>query len=71
MTQNRTFFKDAKKNFAEINSVRIIKGNTIIQACNPILGAPSNAIINPKKACNGILKTRNMCLASRLIHVVT
>ena len=35
--------------FAEMNRVRIIRGISKIQACNPILVIPPNAIIIPKK----------------------
>ena len=50
MRQISKFFKNAEIGFAEINSVRIIRGIVNIQTCNPILVIPLNAIINPKKA---------------------
>ena len=53
MIQNSPFLKDAEIGFKEIeceNSVRIIRAIYNIQACNPILLVPQNAIINPKKA---------------------
>jgi hypothetical protein len=50
MLQIRPFLKDAEIVFSEMNSVRIIRGIYNIQACNPILVVPPNAIINPKKS---------------------
>ena len=37
------------------NKLRIIRGNFNIQACNPILVVPPNAVINPKKVWYGIV----------------
>ena len=50
MIQIRPFLKDAEIGYADINSVRIIRGIFNIQACNPILVVPLSAIINPEKA---------------------
>ena len=50
MTQNRKFSKDVEIVFAEMNSVRVIRGISNIQTCNLILAVPPNAIINPKTA---------------------
>ena len=47
---NQNFLKDAEIGFAEMNSVRIIRGIFNKKGCNPILVVPPNAIINPKKA---------------------
>ena len=44
------FLKDAEIGFAEINSVRIIRGISNIQACNPSLVVLPNVIINPKRS---------------------
>ena len=44
------FLKDAEIGFAEINSVRIIRGILNIHTCNPILVVPPNASSTPK--CN-------------------
>jgi hypothetical protein len=44
------FFKDSYVGFAEINSVRIMRGISNIQVCSPIPVVPPNAIIYPKKA---------------------
>ena len=57
-------FKDAEIRFAEINSARIKKGISSIQACNPILVVPPNSIINPKKALYGIF---NLSVWPRLV----
>jgi hypothetical protein len=41
--------KEAEIGFAEMNSVRIIRGITNIQPSSPILVVPPNAIFNAKK----------------------
>ena len=46
----KTFLRDVEIGFVKMNSVRIIRGIFNIQACNPIVVVPPNAIINPKKA---------------------
>ena len=46
----QNILKDAEIAFSETNSVWIIRGIYIIQACNFILELTPNAIINPKKA---------------------
>ena len=47
---NQSGLKDAEIGFAEINSVRLRRGISNIQACNPILVVPPNAIMNHKKS---------------------
>ena len=42
------FLKDADIGFAEMNSLRILRGISNIPACNPIIVVPPNAINNPK-----------------------
>ena len=43
---NQTVFEICKIGFAEINRLRIMRGNPI-QVCNPILVVPPNSIIKP------------------------
>ena len=54
-----------------MNGVRMISGNSNIQACNPILvvGLPPNTIINPN---NGIFKrgTKNSACISQMILLI-
>jgi hypothetical protein len=42
--------KDAEIGFAEMNSVRMMRGISNIEACHRILVVPPKAVINPEKA---------------------
>jgi hypothetical protein len=46
----KNYVFDAEIGFAEINSVRIVRGISNMPACNHILVVPQNAVINPKNA---------------------